>query len=231
MAKPTPVILLQIAGLAVVTFPAVWYANRDRGVPTVCSSSASCSCSGRSSRPGRASAATSTPSAATPKPPGGHRRRPDPHHRVHDQRVHGRRGGHHAGLPAPFGRDSTRGRNLLLIVIAAAVIGGTSLFGGDGRVVSAPSRRAGDRLDPERHGPPRSRLRHEVRHHRARAARAVLVDAFAEAPPCRQAASTEARRIGAPARLGGKLTVARSGRALSRCACDVAGSAARPSRR
>ena len=35
LAKPTVVTALQILGLAVVTFAAVWYANKDRGVPKV----------------------------------------------------------------------------------------------------------------------------------------------------------------------------------------------------
>ena len=34
-AKPASVLLLQLGGLAAVTFAAVWYANTDRGVPTV----------------------------------------------------------------------------------------------------------------------------------------------------------------------------------------------------
>jgi D-xylose transport system permease protein len=35
LAKPALLTLLQTAGLALVTFAAIWYANRDRGVPTV----------------------------------------------------------------------------------------------------------------------------------------------------------------------------------------------------
>ena len=72
MAKPSSVLLLQIAGLAVVTFARGLVREQGpRRAQGRRSSSASCSCSGRSSRPGRASAATSTPSAATPKRPAG----------------------------------------------------------------------------------------------------------------------------------------------------------------
>ena len=138
-AKPGVVIALQVAGLAVVTFVAVWYANRDRGVPQVTllvlllfvfwSFLASRTRFGRHvyAVGGNAEAA--------------------------------RRAGINvdrvrimvfmiAGFMAGLGgiifasrlrsvATNTGGGNLLLNVIAAAVIGGTSLFGGRGRVVSA----------------------------------------------------------------------------------------------
>ena len=79
------------------------------------------------------SAATSTPSAAAPKRPGGRdQRRSRPNSRVHDQRVHGGRGRHHVASRLRSVATNTGGGNLLLLVIAAAVIGGTSLFGGVG---------------------------------------------------------------------------------------------------
>jgi D-xylose transport system permease protein len=138
-AKPGVVILLQVAGLALVTFAAVWYANRDRGVPQVVllvlllfvfwSFVASRTRFGRHvyAVGGNAEAA--------------------------------RRAGINvdrvriavfmiAGFMAGLGgivfasrlrsvATNTGGGTLLLNVIAAAVIGGTSLFGGRGRVVSA----------------------------------------------------------------------------------------------
>ena len=138
-AKPGVVILLQVAGLALVTFAAVWYANRDRGVPQVTllvlvlfvfwSFVASRTRFGRHvyAVGGNAEAA--------------------------------RRAGINvdrvriavfmiAGFMAGLGgivfasrlrsvATNTGGGTLLLNVIAAAVIGGTSLFGGRGRVVSA----------------------------------------------------------------------------------------------
>jgi D-xylose transport system permease protein len=138
-AKPAVVIGLQVAGLALVTFAAVWYANRDRGVPQVVllvlvlfvfwSFVASRTRFGRHvyAVGGNAEAA--------------------------------RRAGINvdrvriavfmiAGFMAGLGgivfasrlrsvATNTGGGTLLLNVIAAAVIGGTSLFGGRGRVVSA----------------------------------------------------------------------------------------------
>ncbi|MGH3659832.1 MAG: sugar ABC transporter permease, partial [Micromonosporaceae bacterium] len=138
-AKPGVVIGLQVAGLALVTFAAVWYANRDRGVPQVIllvlvlfvfwSFIASRTRFGRHvyAVGGNAEAA--------------------------------RRAGINvdrvriavfmiAGFMAGLGgivfasrlrsvATNTGGGTLLLNVIAAAVIGGTSLFGGRGRVVSA----------------------------------------------------------------------------------------------
>jgi D-xylose transport system permease protein len=138
-AKPAVVIGLQVIGLALVTFAAVWYANRDRGVPQVTllvlllfvfwSFVASRTRFGRHvyAVGGNAEAA--------------------------------RRAGINvdrvriavfmiAGFMAGLGgivfasrlrsvATNTGGGTLLLNVIAAAVIGGTSLFGGRGRVVSA----------------------------------------------------------------------------------------------
>ena len=52
--------------------------------------------------------------------------------------LHGRRRRDHPRLAAALGRHRRRAAaQLLLNAIAAAVIGGTSLFGGHGRVVSA----------------------------------------------------------------------------------------------
>ena len=138
-AKPNLLVLLQVAGLALVTAIAVWYANRDRGVPSVTlilllflvlwSFVASRLRFGR-----HVYAVGGSPEAA-------------------------RRAGINvdrvriivfmiAGFMAGVGgiilasrlrsvATNTGGGNLLLNVIAAAVVGGTSLFGGVGRVVSA----------------------------------------------------------------------------------------------
>jgi D-xylose transport system permease protein len=138
-AKPMVVLALQVAGLALATFGAVFYANRDRGVPTITvilmvllvfwTFIAARTRFGR-----HVYAIGGNPEAA-------------------------RRAGINvdrvriavfmiAGLMAGLGgiffasrlrsvATSSGGGQLLLNVIAAAVIGGTSLFGGTGRVVSA----------------------------------------------------------------------------------------------
>jgi D-xylose transport system permease protein len=138
-AKPLVVIALQVAGLAVVTCAAVWYANRDRGVPSVTllvlilfvlwSFVASRTRFGRHvyAIGGNAEAA----------------RRAG----INVDRVRitvFMIAGFMAGLGGIILASRLRsvatnagGGNLLLNVIAAAVIGGTSLFGGRGRVVSA----------------------------------------------------------------------------------------------
>jgi D-xylose transport system permease protein len=138
-AKPLSVIVLQVAGLAVVTGAAVWYANRDRGIPSVTlivlilfvfwSFMASRTRFGRHvyAVGGNAEAA----------------RRAG----INVDRVRiavFMIAGFMAGLGGIILASRLRsvatnagGGDLLLNVIAAAVIGGTSLFGGRGRVVSA----------------------------------------------------------------------------------------------
>ena len=138
-AKPGVVIVLQVAGLAAVAFAAVWYANRDRGVPQVTvlmlllfvfwSFIAS------RTRFGRHVYAVGGSSEAA--------RRAG----INVDRVRiavFMIAGFMAGLGGIILASRLRsvatgqgGGNLLLNVIAAAVIGGTSLFGGRGRVVSA----------------------------------------------------------------------------------------------
>jgi D-xylose transport system permease protein len=139
VTKPLVVIALQIAGLAVITFLAVWYANKDRGVPKVVLILgillAFWSFVAARTRFGRHVYAVGGSAEAA------------------------RRAGIDvdririavfmiAGLMAGVGgimlasrlrsvATSAGGGNLLLLVIAAAVIGGTSLFGGVGRVSSA----------------------------------------------------------------------------------------------
>jgi D-xylose transport system permease protein len=138
-AKPLVVIALQVAGLTVVTAAVVWYANRDRGVPRVTvllivlfvfwSFVASRTRFGRHvyAVGGNAEAA----------------RRAG----INVDRVRimvFMIAGFMAGLGGIILASRLRsvatnagGGPLLLNVIAAAVIGGTSLFGGRGRVVSA----------------------------------------------------------------------------------------------
>jgi D-xylose transport system permease protein len=138
-AKPTVVIVLQIAGLAVVTFLAVWYANKDRGVPKVIlilgilllfwSFVAS------KTRFGRHVYAVGGSAEAA-------RRAGIDVDRVRIMvfMISGLMAGIGGIMLASRLRSvatNTGGGNLLLLVIAAAVIGGTSLFGGVGRVVSA----------------------------------------------------------------------------------------------
>jgi len=138
-AKPISLIALQTLGLAVVTFAAVWYLNKDRGVPKVAvilvilllfwSFIASRTRFGRHvyAVGGNAEAA----------------RRAG----INVDRVRiavFMISGFMAGVGGIFLASRLRsvatnsgGGNLLLLVIAAAVIGGTSLFGGVGRVVAA----------------------------------------------------------------------------------------------
>jgi D-xylose transport system permease protein len=139
VAKPLVVMALQTLGLAAVTFAAVWYANKDRGVPKVVVIL------------GLFLVAWSFVAART---------RFGRHvYSVGGNAEASRRAGINvdririavfmiSGFMAGVGgimlasrlrsvATNTGGGNLLLLVIAAAVIGGTSLFGGVGRVVSA----------------------------------------------------------------------------------------------
>jgi D-xylose transport system permease protein len=138
-AKPIVLLAAQTAGLAVVTFAAVWYANQDRGVPTVIlilgfflilwTFVASRTRFGR-----HVYAVGGNPEAA---------RRAGisvDGVRIAVFMINGFMAGVGGVIFASRLRSvatNTGGGNLLLNVIAAAVIGGTSLFGGRGRVVSA----------------------------------------------------------------------------------------------
>jgi D-xylose transport system permease protein len=139
LTKPLIVTALQIAGLATITFLAVWYANKDRGVPKVAlilglfllfwSFIASRTKFGR-----HVYAVGGNPEAA--------RRAGINVDRVRIQvfMISGFMAGVGGIILASRLRSvatNTGGGNLLLLVIAAAVIGGTSLFGGVGRVISA----------------------------------------------------------------------------------------------
>lgn len=138
-AKPALVLGLQIAGLALVTFAAVWYANRDRGVPTVTlilliflvfwSFVASRLRFGRHvyAVGGNAEAARRAGINVDRV-------------RILVFMISGFMAGAGGIILASRLRSvatGTGGGDLLLNVISAAVIGGTSLFGGTGRVVSA----------------------------------------------------------------------------------------------
>jgi D-xylose transport system permease protein len=138
-AKPITVIGLQVAGLALVTFAAVLFANRDRGVPAVTVILgiflAFWSFIAARTRFGRHVYAVGGNAEAA--------RRAG----INVDRVRiavFMIGGFMAGLGGVILASRLRsvstgsgGGNLLLNVIAAAVIGGTSLFGGSGRVVAA----------------------------------------------------------------------------------------------
>lgn len=138
-AKPFVLVALQIAGLAVVTAAAVWFANKDRGVPKMTlillvllifwSFVATRLRFGR-----HVYAIGGSPEAA--------RRAGINVDRVRIMvfMISGLMAGVGGVMLASRLRSvatNTGGGNLLLLVIAAAVIGGTSLFGGVGRVVSA----------------------------------------------------------------------------------------------
>lgn len=139
LTKPLLLTALQIAGLAAITFLAVWYANKDRGVPKVAlilglfllfwSFIASRTRFGR-----HVYAVGGNPEAA--------RRAGINVDRVRIMvfMISGFMAGVGGIILASRLRSvatNTGGGNLLLLVIAAAVIGGTSLFGGVGRVISA----------------------------------------------------------------------------------------------
>jgi D-xylose transport system permease protein len=138
-AKPALVIALQVIGLAVVTFAAVWYANKDRGVPystlflavllVFWSFIASRTRFGRHvyAVGGNAEAARRAGINVD-------------RIRIFVFMISGFMAGLGGVMLASRLRSvatNSGGGNLLLNVIAAAVIGGTSLFGGTGRVVSA----------------------------------------------------------------------------------------------
>jgi D-xylose transport system permease protein len=133
------VILFQVAGLAVVTFLAVWYANKDRGVPTVIlilgilllfwSFVASRMRFGRHVYAVGGSAEAARRAGIDVD-----------RVRIAVFMISGLMAGVGGIMLASRLRSvatNTGGGNLLLLVIAAAVIGGTSLFGGVGRVVAA----------------------------------------------------------------------------------------------
>jgi D-xylose transport system permease protein len=138
-AKPPLVIGLQIAGLAAVVCAAVWFANRDRGIPQVTVLMLVLfviwSFVAARTRFGRHVYAVGGNAEAA-------RRAGINVDRVRIMvfMIAGFMAGLGGVLLASRLRSvatNTGGGNLLLNVIAAAVIGGTSLFGGRGRVVSA----------------------------------------------------------------------------------------------
>jgi D-xylose transport system permease protein len=137
--KPVVVMLMQIAGLAAVTCAAVWYVNKDRGVPKVAvillvllvfwSFIASRTRFGRHVYAVGGSAEASRRAGINVD-----------RVRIAVFMISGFMAGVGGIMLASRLRSvatNTGGGNLLLLVIASAVIGGTSLFGGVGRVVSA----------------------------------------------------------------------------------------------
>ena len=186
-AKPIVVTVLQTVGLAAVTFAAVWYVNKDRGVPKVTVILLALlvfwSFIASRTRFGRHVYAVGGSAEAS-------RRAGIDVDRVriaglHDQRLHGRCGRDHARLAPPLGGDQQRRREP---ASARHRVGGhrrhEPLRGRrPGRV--RPARGARDRVDPERDGPSWAGVRHEVRHHGARPARGRARGRVREAPPCR----------------------------------------------
>jgi D-xylose transport system permease protein len=138
-SKPLVVLGLQIAGLAAVTLAAVWYANKDRGVPKVALILgillAFWSFIATRTRFGRHVYAVGG-SAEAARRAGINVDRV----RIAVFMISGFMAGAGGIMLASRLRSvatNTGGGNLLLLVIAAAVIGGTSLFGGTGRVMAA----------------------------------------------------------------------------------------------
>ena len=138
-AKPTSLIALQTLGLAATTFGAVWYLNKDRGVPKVVLILglllAFWSFVASRTRFGRHVYAVGGSAEAA-------RRAGIDVDRVRIAvfMISGFMAGVGGIMLASRLRSvatNTGGGNLLLLVIAAAVIGGTSLFGGTGRVIAA----------------------------------------------------------------------------------------------
>jgi D-xylose transport system permease protein len=139
VTKPLPVILRQIGGLAVLTLLAVWYANKDRGVPKIVVILgillALWAFVASRTRFGRHVYAVGGSAEAA-------RRAGIDVDRVRIAvfMISGLMAGVGGIFLASRLRSvatNTGGGNLLLLVIAAAVIGGTSLFGGIGRVATA----------------------------------------------------------------------------------------------
>jgi D-xylose transport system permease protein len=139
VAKPNSLLALQIAGLALITFAAVWYANRDRGVPTVAVILGLFlvfwSFIAAKTRFGRYVYAIGGNREAA-------RRAGIPVDRIRIAvfMISGFMAGAGGIILASRLRSVSTGQGggqLLLLVIAAAVIGGTSLFGGTGRVIAA----------------------------------------------------------------------------------------------
>jgi D-xylose transport system permease protein len=138
-AKPTVVIVLQVAALAAIMVAAVWYANKDRGVPKVTLILGAFllfwSFIAARTRFGRHVYAVGG-SAEAARRAGINVDRV----RIAVFMISGFMAGVGGIILASRLRSvatNTGGGNLLLLVIAAAVIGGTSLFGGIGRVISA----------------------------------------------------------------------------------------------
>jgi D-xylose transport system permease protein len=138
-AKPLPLVAIQTAALAAVTFAAIWYLNEDRGVPTVALILgvllAFWSFIASRTRFGRHVYAVGGSAEAA-------RRAGISVDRVRIAvfMISGFMAGVGGIILASRLRSvatNTGGGNLLLLVIAAAVIGGTSLFGGTGRVIAA----------------------------------------------------------------------------------------------
>jgi D-xylose transport system permease protein len=138
-AKPNLVVVAQIAGVAAVTLGGVYVANQDRGVPQVTITLgvllAFWTFIASKTRFGRHVYAIGGSPEAT-------RRAGIDVNRVRIAvfMINGFMAGVGGVILASRLRSvatNTGGGNLLLNVIAAAVIGGTSLFGGSGRVVSA----------------------------------------------------------------------------------------------
>jgi D-xylose transport system permease protein len=138
-AKPPSLVGLQTLGLAAVTFAAIWYANQDRGVPKVAVILgvflAFWSFVAARTRFGRHVYAVGGNVEAA-------RRAGINVDRVRIAvfMISGFMAGVGGIILAARLRSvstSTGTGNLLLLVIAAAVIGGTSLFGGTGRVIAA----------------------------------------------------------------------------------------------
>lgn len=139
LAKPMSLIALQVAGLAVVTLLAVWYCNKDRGVPVailillgflvIWSFVASRTRFGRHVYAVGGSAEAARRAGIDVD-----------RVRIAVFMIGSFMAGVGGIMLASRLRSvatNTGGGQLLLLVIAAAVIGGTSLFGGVGRVVSA----------------------------------------------------------------------------------------------
>ncbi|MGH3015609.1 MAG: sugar ABC transporter permease, partial [Gaiellaceae bacterium] len=138
-AKPLSLVVLQTLGLAAVTFAAVWYVNKDRGVPKVAlilgAFLAFWSFVAARTRFGRHVYAVGG-SAEAARRAGINVDRV----RIAVFMISGFMAGVGGIILASRLRSvatNTGGGNLLLLVIAAAVIGGTSLFGGTGRVMAA----------------------------------------------------------------------------------------------
>ena len=171
--------IIRLVAVSAAIVIAVALLNEDRGVPLAALIVVVLPACSRGSPSAPATAATSSPSAATT------RRRAAPGSASTKIKLSvftlastlAAAGGILAASRLLAVNQQSGSGDVLLLAIAGPVIAGTSLFGGRGYDLVGAAGRDRDRLDLQRHGPARARLRRQVHDHRRRAAGAVTIDA------------------------------------------------------